>query len=102
MVIGVGDRRAISPPPLCHCGLEGLLLLCWRGLCAFCQAGQLALGTPWASAFSRAPGELVGRTHYCLACDGGRLPRPWAEGREVSGRKPEEDKMDSDREVNSG
>ena len=52
--------------------------------------------------FSRAPRELVGRTHYCLACDGGRLPRPWAEGREVSGRKPEEDKTDSDREVNSG
>ena len=44
MVIRVGDRRVISPPPLCHCGLEGLILLCWRGLCAFCQAGQLALG----------------------------------------------------------
>lgn len=44
----------------------------------------------------------MGRTHYCLACDGGRLPRPQAEGREVSGRKPEEDKMDSDKEVNSG
>lgn len=44
----------------------------------------------------------MGWTHYCLACDGGRLPGPQAEGREVSGRKPEEDKMDSDREVNSG
>ena len=32
----------------------------------------------------------MGRTHYCLACDGGRLPRPRAEGREVSGRKPED------------
>ena len=50
---------------------------------------QLALGTPWASAFSHAPGELVGRTHYCLACDGGRLPGP-GPGREVSGRKRKE------------
>lgn len=46
---------------------------------------QLARGTAWASAFSRAPGELVGRTHYCLACDSGRLPGPSREGRGVGG-----------------
>lgn len=59
---------------------------------------QLALGTAWASAFSRAPGERVGWTQYCLACDSGRLPRLWAKGREVSGRKQWKGKVAKDRE----
>lgn len=59
---------------------------------------QLALGTAWASAFARAPGERVGWTQYCLACDSGRLPRPWAKGRELSGMKERKGKVAKDRE----
>lgn len=47
--------------------------------------GEVAAGSraPWASAFSRAPGELGGWAHHRLACDGGMLP---GLGREKGGK----------------
>lgn len=72
---GQGPR---SPRRLLPCPAGGYLRTAGQEVQRPPEKWQLALGTPWASAFFHASGELVGRTHYCLAYDDGMLPRHWA------------------------